>query len=236
MKSTLPSIRFEKSGYFFIGLLLLAFLGFWNSYFSGFFSGQFNYSFYFHFHAIMMILWVVLLIVQPLLIRNKMLSLHKSFGKLSYVIMPLLLLSVFLIMHHGLKKVPIENVSFKMIMFPVRDIIVLIIAYGIGILYRRNYVIHSRAMILTGIVFIEPALIRFLRAVFPKEMDATAILLCMVFILGLLIALSIMDRKGRWFFIGFLIINVLVYTVMSINISLTFLDPFAQWFAGLSLT
>lgn len=233
MKST---VRFEKSGYFFIGLLVLAFLGFWNSYFSGFFTGKNDYSFYFHFHATMMILWVVLLIVQPLLVRNKRLGLHRSIGKLSYVIMPLLLLSVLLIMHNGLKKVPIENVSFKVIIFPIRDSIVLVLAYLLAIFYRRNYVIHSRAMILTGIVFIEPALIRFLRAVFPKDMDDVAIMVCMAVVLGLLIALSVIDKKGRWFFIGFLIINIVAYGVMSVNISMGILDSFAQWFAGLSLT
>ncbi len=70
-------IRFDKSGYYFIGLVVLAFLGFWATYFSKFFDGETKFNFYFHFHAAMVSLWILALIVQPILIGKKKLAIHK---------------------------------------------------------------------------------------------------------------------------------------------------------------
>src|ERR1700712_3913685 len=106
MTTVTAKLRFDKSGYYFIGLVAIVFLGFWPSYFSRFFNGTNNYSFYFHFHAIMMSLWVAILITQPILIRKKKLAVHRLIGKLSYVIMPVLLISVLLILNTGLKAGP----------------------------------------------------------------------------------------------------------------------------------
>lgn len=64
-------IRFDKSGYYFIGLVGLALLGFWPSYFSKFFIGTEKYSVYFHFHATMISIWIFALIAQPILIRKR---------------------------------------------------------------------------------------------------------------------------------------------------------------------
>src|ERR1051325_3430348 len=89
---------FHTSGFYFIGLLALSFLGFWKSYFSKFFDGSMDYSGYFHFHAVMMLLWTAMLIAQPILIRKKKLNIHRLIGKASYVIMPMLLISVLLIL------------------------------------------------------------------------------------------------------------------------------------------
>jgi hypothetical protein len=68
--TNIPKIRFDKFGYYFIGLAVLAFLGFWATYFSKFFGGETRFNFYFHFHAVMMLLWILVLIVQPTLIRK----------------------------------------------------------------------------------------------------------------------------------------------------------------------
>ncbi len=80
--------------WFFSLLLLTSFLGFYPTYlvkaptFEGFKTAH-------HFHGLMALLWILLLIVQPLLIRLKKNALHKQVGKLSYVIMPLLMRSCF---------------------------------------------------------------------------------------------------------------------------------------------
>lgn len=85
MTSITSKIRFDKSGYYFIGLILLVLLGFWPSYFSKFFTETTRFPFYFHFHAIMMSLWILALIAQPILIKKKKLAAHKLIGKLTYL-------------------------------------------------------------------------------------------------------------------------------------------------------
>ena len=45
---------------------------------------------------------------------------------------------------------------------PFKDLLIIGVAYTIAVRYRHNVNIHARAMVATGIVFIEPALFRFL--------------------------------------------------------------------------
>lgn len=234
-----PKIRFDKSGYYFIALLVLALAGFWRSYFSTFFDGSRNFSFYFHFHAVMMLLWVAILIVQPLLIRTKKLQLHRFIGKLTYVLMPVMLLSVLLVLNSGLKKVPEAELAFTGIIFPVRDFLLLATAFTIGVIYRRNVQVHARAMIITGIVFIEPALFRFLGGVVFKGMGPVGFLVGVFLILSLLTTLIILERKqktARWLFPSFLAIDIVLYCILIFEVPLNIFDPVVRWFARLPLT
>lgn len=234
-----PKLRLDLSGYYFIGLVLLLLLGFWPSYFSKFFSGTNDFNFYFHFHAIMMAVWALILIVQPLLIRKKKLTIHRLIGKLSYVIMPTLLLSVLLILNSGLKGVPEQELTFMALLLPLRDLFLLITAFTIAVWYRRNINIHARAMIVTGIVFIEPALARFLVRVVFKGFGATGFIITCLLMCALLITLIIVERKqkqGRWIFPSLLAVYLIAYTLMISQIQFPVLDIFVRWFAKLPLT
>jgi hypothetical protein len=41
-----PKLRFDLSGYYFIGLIVLVILGFWPFYFAKFFNGTADFTFY----------------------------------------------------------------------------------------------------------------------------------------------------------------------------------------------
>ncbi len=242
MTTTNSKIAFDKSGFYFIVLLILAFLGFWNSYFSKFFNGHNEYSFYFHFHATMMLLWVALLILQPFLIRKKKFRFHRLIGKVTYFTMPLLLASVLLVLNSGLRSIPINEsnkITFNLILFPFRDIILLSTAFLIGVYNRHNVQIHARAMIITGIVFIEPALFRFLGGMVFKDSGSLGGFIGIGLIITLLITLIIMERNqksGRWLFPSLLAIYLIAYSITIFEIQLTLLDPLVRWFAKLPLT
>lgn len=218
---------FDKSGFYFIGLLCLSVLGFWKSYFSKFFDGTLDYSAYFHFHAVMMLLWTAILIAQPILIRKKKLTTHRLIGNVSYAVMPLLLVSVLLILNARLKATPVENIAFREILFPFRDFWFLIVFYTIAVIYKKNIHLHARAMVATGIVFIEPSLARFIGA--PAA----------IVILVLLVVLLVLDRKqksGLWIFSSMLVVFITSYTAAILEPDLSFLDSFVRWFAALPLT
>lgn len=235
MGQAVSKIRFDRSGYYFIALLVLAFAGFWKSYFSKFFNGTNAYNFYFHFHATMMVLWVLILITQPLLIRNKKLHIHRIVGWFSYLLMPIMLISVLLILNSGMKTVPANELTFASVIFPVRDFFFLAVFFTIGVIYRHNIQVHARAMIITGIVFIEPALFRLLGGLLGQ----TGGLIGMVLIVALLITLIIKERKqksARWLFPAFLIVDMIVYLILIFQVTLSFLDPVVSWFSKLPLT
>lgn len=241
MTTITRKIRFDKSGYYFIGLIGLVLLGFWKSYFSKFFNGTENYPFYFHFHATMMALWILLLIVQPILIRKKKLTIHKLLGRLTYILMPLLLGSIILLTHYQIQQhvqiVNGEKLYGPHLIIPFKDILILGTAYIIAIAYRHNINIHARAMVGTGLVFIEPALARFL---INLTNDVTIGYYSTIAILySLLIGLIILERKqksGRWIFPLILGLYIFAHFLILFQIDFGAWETFAKWFAGLPLT
>ena len=73
-------------------LIPLTFAGFYKTYFEPFPNFGKNIDIYIHIHAVIASLWIAILIVQPFLIVNKKIALHRSVGKLSYVVFPLLII------------------------------------------------------------------------------------------------------------------------------------------------
>ena len=242
MTSITKKIRFDKSGYYFIALVALALLGFWPTYFSRFFNGTQNYPFYFHFHATMMTLWILTLIVQPILIINKKLNIHKLVGKLTYILMPLLFISVILLTHYQIQGHILLANGQKLygphLMIPFKDLLILGTAYTIAIYYRHDINIHARAMIATGIVFIEPSLIRLIRFLFIKD-GGLPFLITIGIVYTLLIGLIILERKqkrGRWVFPLILGLYIIVHSLIFFHFRNNVWESFAKWFAELPLT
>lgn len=239
IESIKRKLDFEKSGYFFIGLFALVLLGFWPSYFSKFIDGTADFNFYFHFHAVTATLWLILLIIQPILIRKKKILLHRSLGKFSYVLVPLIFISVMLLGHNRITGNE-EDLGLSL-WIPFKDLFILGIAYFIAIRYRHSMQIHARGMIAAGIVLIEPALVRFILYVFfpesgfaPEGYLATIIIIYLIFIF-----LMIVERKqksGRWVFPLILGLYIFVHAVIVFQIQIAPWQAFAKWFASLPLT
>ncbi len=239
MKSSKRSLSFDKSGYYFVALFALVIVGFWPSYFAKFFDGTADFTFYFHFHAFFATLWVFMLIAQPILIRKKKFELHRKIGKLSYVLVPLIFISIILLAHSTLRG-PKENLGLEL-WVPFKDLLIFAIGYGIAIKYRHTMVIHARGMIVAGIVLIEPALVRLILYVFfPDQGFALSGYIGMIVLLyALLIGLIIAERKqkvGRWVFPLALGLYVFVHSVLVFRLKIPGWQSVAEWFAALPLT
>jgi hypothetical protein len=241
-KTHASKIRFDLSGYYFTGLILLVLLGFWPSYFSKLFTGTNKFSFYFHFHAVMMFLWIVLLITQPILIRKQKFALHRLMGKLSYFLMPLLFLSLILLTHFRIQEhvliIGQEKFYGPHLVIPFKDLLILGTSYLIAIRYRHNMNIHARAMISTGIVFIEPALFRLLHHTMLKN-GQIAFLVTIGLLYALIITLIFIERKqprGKWVFPMILGLYIIAHSIIIFEIQFKPWELFARWFANLPLT
>jgi hypothetical protein len=230
---------FINSGYYFVALFVIVIAGFWPSYFAKFFDGTADFTFYLHFHAALAMLWVFMLIAQPILIRQKKFTLHRKIGKLSYVLVPLIFISIILLAHSTLRG-PKENVGLEL-WIPFKDLLIFAVGYGIAIKYRKNMAIHARGMIIAGIVLIEPALVRLILYVFfPDEGFApSGYITTIVLLYTLLIGLIVAERKqkaGKWVFPLALGLYIFVHSALVFQIKIPGWQLFAEWFKALPLT
>ncbi|PCJ82499.1 MAG: hypothetical protein COA49_00065 [Bacteroidetes bacterium] len=143
---------YKNLGYFLILLIPFTFLGFYKTYFNQFPTFKETNTFI-HIHAAIASIWILMLIAQPLLIRNKKNKLHKKIGKISYILFPLLILSF---IPQMIKMVHSDNPA--VLFFPLSDCIALIIFYSLAIYHKNTLSKHMRYMIGTAIVFLSPTL------------------------------------------------------------------------------
>lgn len=163
---------YKNSHYFFISVLLMAFAGFWKTYFSKIptFEGVTTPM---QFHGLMCLLWLGILIAQPILIRQKKLDWHRTLGKTSYIVVPLLILSMAILIRLAfIRNDPNNN------LIGFADILFFLFSYGMAVYYRKNTAYHARYMVLSVLPFINPSLGR---------LDLPGPILALIIMIGLLI-------------------------------------------------
>lgn len=229
------SVFVRHAGLWMVGLMLLAFVGFWQSYFSQLFTAEGGFNGYFHFHAAMATLWIIILITQPILIRTKRYKLHRRIGTIAHVVLALFFLSVILLTHHQLSSA--ESIRYISAFIPCRDLVIVGVAYTIAMRYQHIIGIHARGMIATGIAFIEPSLIRAIGAVFPDLDNKYLWTIGITYMI--IILLMIIGRKhkpGRWVFPLILGIYIVAHTIIVMRLPLGFFEDAVDWFVSLPLT
>lgn len=118
-----------------------------------------------HFHGMMMMGWVFMLLLQPVLIWKEKLNLHRLVGRLSYVLAPLVLLSIFLVnrgaYHNALSQLgETQAIALISLIFPA--LVFFALLYSLAIYYRHRPALHMRFMCSTAFLLIPPALDRAL--------------------------------------------------------------------------
>lgn len=111
-----------------------------------------------HFHAVMLIVWLLMLIVQPILIVQQKREWHRLVGKASYVVVALMVVSLLLIINQEQSR----EKSLPVFTANLFDVPVFLVFYGLAIYFRRKPAYHARFMVMTVIPFINPAVARLL--------------------------------------------------------------------------
>ena len=142
---------YKYLGYFLLLLIPLTFAGFYKTYFEPFPNFGKNIDVYIHIHAVIASLWIAILIVQPFLIVNKKIALHRSVGKLSYVVFPLLIISF---IPRIIKTINSGDIQF--LFFPLADGFLLVTFYVLAIYYKKKTAKHMRYMIASALVLMGP--------------------------------------------------------------------------------
>ncbi|MFC0774055.1 hypothetical protein [Terrimonas alba] len=167
-------------------LLVLAHVGFYKTYirhFPGFADyttrtgRNFHFTWVIHFHGMMMIGWLLMLLLQPFLILKGKIKLHRLAGRLSYVLVPLILFSMYLVTSSSLQRELAQDGQIALvarrIALDVPLIIFFAILYLLAIFYKHKPTLHSRFMCSTAFILISPALARTLRAWLDASRDGS---------------------------------------------------------------
>ncbi len=170
------SFNYNNLGYWFLLLIVFAFAGFYTTYFSKLFAPTSNII---HIHFVFLALWILMLIAQPFLIKYKKLSVHKLLGKASYILVPLVLITSWLLARNEYyRKIEnlrsevaggMQNISHFVILKKASQnpaafiaIIWFIIFYSLAIKYRKKATKHARYMLATALILLSPTLDRFI--------------------------------------------------------------------------
>jgi len=171
-------------GYWFLSLIVLVFAGFYTSYFSVFLQPK---PAIIHIHFALMSLWIAMLITQPFLIKYKKLAIHRMMGKISYVLVPLVLLSGFLMIRYsyyhfiddlhqkalqGLNQFIQSQVLQQAAVYEAIALFYLawfILFYILAVSNRRKTSVHARYMLATALTLVGPTVDRIMFFVFKLE-------------------------------------------------------------------
>jgi hypothetical protein len=112
-----------------------------------------------HIHGALLMVWLGLLVVQPLLIAYGKAHIHRAIGKLSYVLGPLIIITLFLIgrssfLRHS-ANAPEREMLATMVL-DIRGLFSFAIFWALAMINRKDSSSHMRFMIGTGILAIGP--------------------------------------------------------------------------------
>ena len=188
--------------FFFIFILAMVVWGFYRTYFGLFpnFKGVTSAQ---HFHGAMFMLWFVFLIVQPLLIRYNQISLHRMIGKTSYVIGPLVALSILVVSRSGYERMLSENApraqAIGDLSLGIPNTFAFLLFYILAMVNRKKTYFHMRYILATALLLIGPGLGRVLIQYFGFTFEHA---LNTVYVIEGLIALGLMiydiSRKNSY--------------------------------------
>lgn len=231
-----PVVRYAEWG---VGLLLaLALAAFWPLYLSK--LGQ-PIDLYTHAHAVAMTGWMVLLIAQPVLIRTGNRSVHRSLGWGSGLLAAVLVVGGLLLANQRFKAMSGDAFASAYVSFylPVSTLVQFVVAYALGIAYRRRRALHGRFMLSTMIAGLDPIFARLAFFYIPGLSDTAIAYIAYGIINALLLWLIWRERhatEGRGVFPA-----MLGLALMQQAGSFTFarsetFRTFADWYRHLPLT
>lgn len=167
---------YRHISYLFIAVLLLVFCAFFKTYF-GLFPRFTETTTLVHVHAVTILLWFAMLIGQPILIRTKQITLHRIVDRISYLLVPLMVISFLLMsrLHQSCGK------DLMMFAANFSDISLFVVLYGLAIVYRHPVTYHARFMIMTILPFLGASVGRL------PDFPISSAVLGLFIILGLLL-------------------------------------------------
>jgi hypothetical protein len=155
-------VFYSKAPWYFAFGLLVIVIGFYQSYFTQLKQTDIGH----HLHGIAALLWMLMLIVQPLTVGGGRIKWHRVIGKFSFVLVPVVILSgLHIVQMMILAKdhyPPPTTVVYQLAFIDLFSLAQFAWFYVMAIRMRKKIQLHARYMAATVFLFIIPGLGRAL--------------------------------------------------------------------------
>lgn len=157
-----PALALSLFATFFVAMLV----AFWPSYFSRL---AVQPTYHAHAHGIAMILWCVMLVTQATLVIARANRWHRLIGRLSFVLVPVIVIATLDFLHFRLAgAVQLGDSALYFIALIVNALVAFVLIYALAIRYRRNPGLHGRYMIATIFPLFTPITDRLIAVHWPE--------------------------------------------------------------------
>lgn len=153
-----------------------------------------------HFHGITASLWMLLLIIQPFLYRRDLMKGHRIIGRISLIIVPLIVISalnmVYIMMKRKAEYPP--NVAYQLAYIDFFTLLIFLLFYALAVANRKDIEYHARYMVSTVMGPLIPALTRLLFRTHFVDSFSKSLNISYIIVEVVLIALLLDDkRRGK---------------------------------------
>lgn len=193
---------YRNLGYVLLVLLPIFVLGFWIPYLSEIPHFDQSITTVVHVHAVVQFSFLILLVVQPLVIRYKAFSTHRILGKLSNILIPFVLVFSLAMLWKEYHEDLTDGATLAMArsdeLLSAAQLLLLCTLYGVSIaaIRRRDVATHMRCMIGIALVLLPAGLARTLGYWFNVRQSLSQTV-CLALIDATLLALIGFDRRRR---------------------------------------
>lgn len=188
---------FRDSGFFFLALIGLVFLGFSKTYF---FKLDESFPLFIHLHVLFLGAWLLLITGQTFLIRANQRLTHKQLGELSYILAPVIVISgIYLSRTHFYQRIGSTGLddNLEFLWWAVSHFVFFGLFFALAIIYRKKMALHARYMITATLLFVSPALLRALDVMGMTLGQLSSMELSFIAVDLILLTLVINDLKNK---------------------------------------
>ncbi len=214
----------------FVAVSAIVLGGFYNTYFV-FFPDFEGFKVIHHFHGFIMVLWLVVLIVQPILISKRKYTWHRAIGKFSYGLVPIIVVTMFLAYKNSYLMGEANGTphakNLLNVFLPLTDIIPFSTFYLLAVIHKSNVGKHLRFMISTSLVVVIAGMIRICMFWIDLEFLPTVFITSAI-IAGVFVAFILYDySKGKAVKNNPFVTALIIFSIP--NVLLTFVPDTAIW-------
>lgn len=233
-KSITAIVPFYQSAFFYYFLaFIIVIIGFWSSFFTQLGSTKFGHLI----HGISATLWMLVPVVQAWLIRHERHSLHRTIGKISLLLVPIVFFSGLYVVRFMVLREPIlTQLGAKFVLLDVGSMIFFVSAIALAIknIYKWNIELHSQWMTCSMLIVLEPAIERvFAYLILGNNNFEMALTLAMITVEIIVAVVILIDWYGtnqfsRPYLILFAFLLILHFLIETLGKMSSF-SSFVRW-------